>query len=185
MRGKNIFFYLGNILIVCSLVGFTYILYPLVTMYLNPPKIEKIEQKKGFFVTIPKISAQSQVISNVDPWNEAVYNEVLKKGVAHAKGTALPGQNGTIFLFAHSSAPPWELTHSNTIFLRLNELEQNDEIVIDYNGEKITFVVSDKKEVWPNEVTFLEDTKTDQLILQTCTPIGTSLKRLLVFAKVK
>jgi LPXTG-site transpeptidase (sortase) family protein len=40
-----------------------------------------------------------------------------------------------------------------------------------------------KKTVWPNEVKYLKEDQGDILILQTCTPIGTALQRLLVFAK--
>ena len=138
---------------------------------------------KGMFITIPKIHAQAQVTENVDPFNEKEYNEVLKKNIAHAKGTALPGEEGTIFLFAHSSGTPWEITRFNTIFLRLGELQKGDSIVLVRNGKKFAYTVSNKKEVWPSEVSYLLDTKQTQLILQTCTPIGTSLKRLLVFAE--
>ena len=84
---------------------------------------------------------------------------------------------------------PWEMTRYNTIFLRLGELSVGDEIVITRNGKELKYTVSDKKEVDPSEVNYLLQTdKTEprlnrgKLILQTCTPIGTALKRLLIFA---
>lgn len=147
-----------------------------------PPTLQKVQTKQGVYVTIPKINAQAPIIENVDPWNESEYNQALKKGVAQAKGTVKPGEKGTIFLFAHSSGLPWELTRYNTIFLRLNELQANDTITITKNEKEYTYKVTDKKEVWPNEVNYLMQTEKDQLILQTCTPVGTSLKRLLIFA---
>ena len=111
-----------------------------------------------------------------------IYNKALQNGVAHAKNTALPGQKGTAFLFAHSSGNPWELTRMNTIFLRLGELQNGDVIEIVSNGKMLKYKVVDKKEVDPTEVDFLLKSEKTQLVLQTCTPIGTSLKRLLVFA---
>jgi LPXTG-site transpeptidase (sortase) family protein len=177
-------FRLGNAMILLSMAGFVFIFYPFIALYLSPaPIITEVQAKQGTFITIPKIHAQSQVIENVDPMNESIYNEALKKGVAHAKGTSLPGQKGTTFLFAHSSGNPWELTRMNTIFLRLGELQTEDTIELVKDGQTFIYKVTDKKEVDPTEVNYLLQTTKDQLILQTCTPIGTSLKRLLIFAK--
>ena len=183
MKSRNkLFYHLGNALMVVSVLVFLFIFYPILWVYLFPPQINDSLPTKGTFITIPKIHAQSPVTENVDPWNESLYREALKKSVAHAKGTSLPGQEGTVFLFAHSSGLPWELTRFNTIFLRLGELQKGDTITILRNGKKFSYTVREKKEVWPTEVNYLLDTKRTQLILQTCTPIGTSLKRLLIFA---
>lgn len=182
---NNIFYYLGNFFIILSFIGFAYTFFPLINIYFFPPQIKSVLPSKGTFITIPKIHAQAPISENVDPWNEKEYMDTLKKSIAHAKGTSLPGQPGTIFLFAHSSGPPWELTRFNTVFLRLGELQNGDSIIIERNGVTYRYIVRDKKEVWPNEVNYLLDTKRTQLILQTCTPIGTSIKRLLVFADLE
>ncbi len=183
MKNKQKFIHhLGNTFIILSLVGFFYVFSPILLAYLVPPVVKEITAKTGTFITIPKIHAQAPVIEHVDPWSETTYQAALKKGVAHAKGTSLPGEKGTIFVFAHSTGLPWELTHFNTIFLRLGELEIGDTIEIIKNGKVYYYKVSDKKEVEPSEVNYLLQTKKNQLILQTCTPIGTSLKRLLIFA---
>lgn len=168
-------------MIVVSVVGITFTLFPLFQMYLFPPKIHSLS-KKGYFITIPKIHAEAPIILNVDPWNEAVYKEALKRGVAHAKGTKLPGNTGTIYLFAHSSGMPWEITRYNTIFLRLPELKTNDTILLTVNGKEYKYKVTSKKEIPPTEVSYLVSSTENTLILQTCTPIGTSLNRLLIFA---
>ena len=131
---------------------------------------------------IPKINIASQIISNVDPFNETEYRKSLEKGIAHAKNTSLPGEKSTTFLFAHSSDLPWRITRYNIAFFRLPELKRGDSINIFRNGKTYKYKVSDKKTVWPNEVNYLLDTKKNQLILQTCVPIGTSFQRLLVFA---
>lgn len=176
-------FYVGNIFILTSLLGFFYIGYPIGQLYLFPKNINTtVEAHQAFAISIPKISAAAPVISQVDPFDEIVYKNALKKGVAHAKGTALPGARGTIFLFAHSSAYPWELTRFNTPFLRLAEVTHGDEIHIVYQGIIYKYRVSDKKEVAPDEVSYLLKKQNHSLILQTCTPIGTALRRLLVFA---
>ncbi len=152
-------------------------------MYLFPPQIQSQLPEYGMYITIPKIHAQSPVIPEVDSNNQTVYDEALKHGVAQAKGTALPGEKGRVYLFAHSSGLPWEETHFNTIFLRLGELQNGDTIIVRRNGKDYKYIVYDKKTVDPSQVSYITDSTKTQLILQTCTPIGTSLYRLLIFAK--
>lgn len=186
MAGKNkktLSYHLGNFLIAGALLLLGAIYYPLISAYLNPPKVESLEQKDGFFITIPKISAQAPVLENVDPWNQTIYQKALEQGVAHAKGTKLPEEKGTVFIFAHSSDAPWRLTRFNTVFLRLGELNSGDEILINKDKRVFKYIVKDKKVVNPNQVRFLKETEKDQLILQTCTPIGTAFQRLLIFAE--
>lgn len=139
---------------------------------------------KGFTVNLPSIKAASRIIENVDPWNQAEYKKALEEGVAHAKGSALPGESGTIFLFAHSSGNPLEQTRVNPAFFRLNRMSAGDLIEISFQGQDYRYQVKELKTVLPNEVEYLLDQSKDQLILQTCTPIGTDWNRLLVIAEV-
>ncbi len=182
VRKNKLAYYIGNILILLSLFGFLFMFFPLIFAYFPHASYASGQSTTGSSITIPKINAYAPIIWNVDPFNKLEYDAALKQGVAHAKATASPGQKGTVFLFAHSSSPPWELTRVNPVFLRLGELKIGDTIIIVQNGKEYIYAVTDKKVVWPNEVNYLLDAKKDQLILQTCTPIGTSLKRLLIFA---
>jgi len=166
-----------------SLLQLIFIYYPLINLYLFPNKLTSNTVDKSFYIEIPKINVKTSVIGNVDPFNEKEYRASLEKGIAQAKGTALPGEKGTVFLFAHSSDLPWRITRYNIAFFRLPELERRDPIIIFRNGKEYKYKVTDKKTVWPNEVNYLLDTKKTQLILQTCVPIGTSFQRLLVFAE--
>jgi len=136
----------------------------------------------GDYITIPKIKAQAPLKFNVDPWNQSEYDEVLKTGVAHAKGTYLPGESGRSFLFAHSSGNPIEQTNYNTVFVRLGELNNGDEILVKREDTIYKYKVTGKKVVWPSEIEYLEKNDTPGIIVQTCWPIGTSYKRLLIFA---
>lgn len=180
---RSKFYYLGNFLILFSLVCFTLVYFPIIRLYIYPPQSNFFPRKNGYAINIPKIHASAKVIPNVDPWNEKEYTKALQEGVAQAKGTALPGQQGTIFLFAHSSGPPWQETYYNTLFVRLGDLKNGDKIMLYKGFNKYTYIVFDKKTVWPNQVQYLQNKGKNVLILQTCTPIGTSLQRLLVFAK--
>lgn len=183
---RSFSYYIGNLVIVTSLLGFLFIFYPVILLYVFPPRLEySSHNATSFSLFIPKINASGNIIAHVDPWNEAVYNEALKKGIAHAKGFALPGEKGTVFLFAHSSGVPWEINRYNTVFFRLGELQVDDEVYIRKDGKRYIYSVIEKKEVWPQEISAVTGTKKDQLIIQTCSPVGTSMKRLLVYAQEK
>ena len=176
--------WVGNILIAVSLMGLLFIYYPYIKEFVFPPKFERSQiEKIGFSIQIPTINVFSEVIENVDPYNNKEYLESLKKGIAHAKGTSLPGKKGTIFLFAHSSDVPWRITRYNTAFLKLDFVKNGDEIIVRKNGKVYSYIIYDKKSVWPSEIKYLKEEQGDILILQTCTPVGTSLQRLLIFAK--
>ena len=56
-----------------------------------------IPQDTDFSIVIPKIGANSNIISNVNSANEAEYLSALTKGVAHTLGTTFPGEGGHIF----------------------------------------------------------------------------------------
>ena len=181
LRVNKIKALIGNLLIGLSIAIVLFIYYPIIMVYSLPTQINKVNA--DFSIEIPKIKLVSPVIKNVDAFNEKEYRKALIKGIAQAKGSALPGQKGTIFLFGHSSDYPWNLTRYNTIFLRLGDLEKNDLVILKKDGKEYRYRVFDKKVVWPNEVKYLSQNNKTQLILQTCTPIGTAFQRLLVFAE--
>ncbi|MEK9207351.1 MAG: sortase [Patescibacteria group bacterium] len=180
-QDKSIFYHLGNLFLITAALMAFLVYYPVISIYLFPPKIQPEQNLKGDYITIPKINAQAPIFFNVDPYHENIYQPILKRGVAQAKGTALPGEKGSMFVFAHSSGNPFEITRYNTIFLRLGDLGNNDIVEIKKDGKVYKYKVTDKKIVSPTDVKYLKEKK-DQLIVQTCWPIGTSLKRLLIFA---
>lgn len=175
---------LGNALMAFSFLCLVFIYYPVIKAYVFPSAITQEQLKDTrFSIEISSIKAFASIVPNVDPFNKDEYLESLKKGVAHAKNSSLPEEGGTVFLFAHSSDVPWRMTRENTAFYRLGEINNGDTITIRHNGKTFEYKVYDKKSVWPNDVNYLIKPQGNILILQTCTPVGTSLKRLLVFAK--
>lgn len=178
---KPFSYYAGSLLMVLAISAVIYIYAPIIKLHFFPPQRYIEIPKNQYVLSIPSIKATSPIVPNVDPWNETVYKAELKKGVAHAKGTALPGQKGGTYLFAHSSDYPWNITRYNTAFFNLNKVKVGDTIFIYYGKDVFNYSVKDIKEVWPTEVEHLS-TRNADLIMQTCTPTGTDLKRLLVFA---
>jgi len=182
-KKRALFGIIGNSMMLFSFFALFLLYIPIIKLYTFPSNTNAEIIDSSFSIEIPKIKVTSKIIENVDPFNEEEYKKELIKGIAHAKGTSLPEDRGTIFIFAHSSDSPWNIIRYNAEFFRLGELERGDEIKIRRNGKLYTYKVSDKRIVWPTETKYLTETKPEQLILQTCTPIGTSLMRLLVFAK--
>lgn len=140
----------------------------------------------NFDIIIPKFGANSRVIPNVDASNENEYLAALKTGVAHTLGTSFPGENGHIFLFAHSTDYFWNVGTYNAVFYLLYKLERGDEIDLFYKGQRYVYTVIGKQIVDPSQVEFLtRKSNMEFLTLQTCWPPGTTLQRLLVFATRK
>ena len=140
-----------------------------------------IDQDFGLY--IPKIGANSKVIRNVDPYKESEYDKALISGVAHAKGTALPNQEGNVFLFAHSAVNFYERRKYNVYFYLLDELEKEDEIYVSYQGQIYQYSVLEVKRVNPSEVEYLgKYLPKDTLTLMTCWPAGANIKRTIVTA---
>lgn len=137
-----------------------------------------------FGIIIPKIQANARIIANVNPYDSRAYQVALTKGVAHAKDSALPGQNGNIFLFSHSSVNFYEANRYNSVFYLLTKLEKGDEIILYYHKNKFEYSVTDKKIVEPADVSYLaKGTLGDTVTLMTCWPPGTTFRRLVVLAK--
>jgi sortase A len=147
----------------------------------------------NFGIIIPKLGANARVIANVDPFDSRAYQVALTKGVAHARGTSVPGAMGNIFLFAHSSENFYEALTYNSVFYLLPKLTAGDQIFLYYNGVKFIYIVTDKKFVGPKDVFYLQGESLPRrqaglkatLTLMTCWPPGTNLQRLLVFAEIK
>lgn len=182
-QSKPITYHIGNALMAFSLLLLLFIYYPIIEVYLFPKPLPKNIHQYEFAIEIPKIHVYSPIIPNVDPFNSVQYHEALTHGIALAKNSYMPGQGSTTYLFAHSSDVPWRITRYNTIFYKLGELQHGDTILIVNKSKEFQYRVTDKKTVWPWEISYILDTKKNQLILQTCVPIGTAFQRLLVFAK--
>ena len=136
-------------------------------------------------LNIPLVSPSYQALLDED-WTklEEEIQEALMGGVVHYPGTARPGQAGNFFVTGHSSYYPWAPGKYKTVFARLNQLQPGDEYWVYFGGDRHRYVVRSKKEVSPGDVTVL-DQPLDQRIstLMTCTPVGTTLRRLIISAE--
>lgn len=132
-------------------------------------------------IFIPAINVSAPVGWRVENSASTVANE-LKKGTIHLAGTALPGEVGNVFITGHSSNLPWIKSSYNSIFALLDKLVVGDIVYLKYQSNIYIYKISNTKTVSPNETSVLNSTDQSILTLMTCTPTGTSLKRLIVTA---
>jgi sortase A len=133
-------------------------------------------------ITIPKINVHAPV--NYEPSiQEAAIQTALQTGVVHYGNTAIPGQPGNVAIFGHSSNDWWEPGNFKFVFVLLDKLSPGDKVSLDYGAKRYTYEVTGSKIVEPTAVDVLNPTPTPTLTLITCTPPGTSLRRLVVTAK--
>lgn len=151
----------------------------------TPPQEEEIIPiSEDFGLIIPKIGVNAKVFAHVDSKNPKEYLPILTQGVAHAKKSVLPGEEGNIFIFAHSSDTPFNITQYNAVFYLIGKLKTGDEIIIHYNYMRYLYKVIDKKIIPPEVMSdYLRGFGGNTLTLQTCFPPGTTINRLLVIAK--
>lgn len=107
-------------------------------------------------------------------------DNVLEKGVAHIPNTAFPsgGIGNHSVLSAHTGYP------TQVFFDNLNELVVGDIINIFILDETLTYKVTDKNIVEPNDISLLSVNEfKDLLSLITCYPYGINSHRLIVTAE--
>jgi sortase A len=109
----------------------------------------------------------------------------LANGVGHVPQTSLPWSDSpqrNVFIEGHRIG--WPGTGSHLVFYHLNKLSKGDEVVLkDREGKAYRYRVSEVLKVEPDDVWVMgEVVGRDMVTLQTCTPIPTYEKRLIVRA---
>lgn len=137
-----------------------------------------------FSLFVPKINAKANIIPNVSAGDYNEYTKALEKGVAHAAGTNFPGQGKLVYLFSHSTDTPINFARYNAIFFLLRKLEAGDRVVIFFMDRQYKYIVEEKIVTEAKDTSWLTDkNQGEYLVLQTCDPPGTSLRRLIVIAR--
>ncbi len=111
----------------------------------------------------------------------------MNNGVAHYRingASAYPGEIGNLVITGHSAGDVYSSNPYKYIFSGLERLEDGDLIYVNYNSVRYTYKIFKKEVVEPTNVAALQiETNKPILTLITCTPLGTSRYRLLVFAE--
>jgi len=128
-----------------------------------------------------------KVSPNVESSDENIYNKFLKFGVAHFKGTPVPGDGGNSFIYGHSAVPSFFNNHKElpeTIFSNLEKVDVGDTVIVKRDGNELEYIVRNKKIIEPNDYTVLKSNSEKEIVtLMTCWPLGIPSKRLIVTAE--
>jgi len=127
------------------------------------------------------------LVPNVNSYDENVYNAVLKNGLAHFKGTPLPGDGGNSFIYGHSSVVSFFNINPNNpevIFSKLENAEVGQKVEIVKDGANLVYTIRQKKIVEPDDTSILNAQQDKETVtLMTCWPLGIGTKRLVVIAE--
>ncbi len=146
-----------------------------------PSELPELKNVENNMINISKISVKAPIVWDV---REDNILEELKNGVVHYYGTSHPGEGSNIFISGHSSNYFWISNEYDNIFSLLDKLENGDRIEISYKNKQFFYDVTDKKIVGAKDVGVLYNTPEETLTLMTCWPVGTSLNRLIIQAKL-
>jgi len=155
---------------------------PPLKLEVSPPDDRVIIPRINRNVPIVPVSSENLIKRD---WN-ALENDIqdaLKDGVVHYPGTSQPGDRGNVVLTGHSSYFPWDPGRFKDVFALLHEIVEGDTVIVYHDQYKFTYEVYEKKVVNPDQVEVLTQEGDERLTLITCTPVGTNLRRLIIFAR--
>lgn len=124
-------------------------------------------------------------------WTKDVANfdNDLKNGVVHYPGTAMPGDIGTTYISGHSSGYVWDRSPYKQVFAVLGQVKDGTSFSItvtqrDGKMVKYNYVVERRGEFAANDQAQFVNTADSVVALSTCWPVGTTARRLVLFAKL-
>lgn len=143
-------------------------------------------------VTAPVMEESTLVIPSIDVtapilWNIPIEDTLngLQHGVVHVRESYMPGEVGRTFLVGHSSGYWWLHNPWTKVFALLDQTHDGDLVFLRKNGKTYGYRITHREVISPSDVAVIRDEHLDhnQLALMTCTPVGTSLNRLVLYAE--
>lgn len=153
----------------------------------NAEPTEKAEEPKQVDpapkVIIPVIGVDAPVTFGMTSTVEHDVQLALRNGVVHYADTAQPGEPGNGVYVGHSSGAPWTPGNYKFVFTALENVNLNDIFFINKDGKQYEYKVVSKKVIDPHDTSVLSGTDKPTATLITCTPVGTSLHRMVILGE--
>lgn len=132
-----------------------------------------------YSLSIPKLKIENAEVSTID------YD--LNRHLVHYSGTSIPGEKGTAVIFGHSTLPQWfDPKNYKTIFATVHTLKIGDEIRATVNNTVYQYKVYSMIITTPEDTEIFSQLYDNSYItIVTCTPPGTTWKRLIVRARLE
>ncbi|MEK9207821.1 MAG: sortase, partial [Patescibacteria group bacterium] len=133
----------------------------------------------NYTISIPKLNIQNAVVTNE--------NSDLTKHLVQFNADSVPPKEGNSIIFGHSTLPQlFDPKNYKTIFATVYKLTTGDEIIVESNNIKYNYKVENITVVEPTDTSVLAQNYSDSFItIITCTPPGTTWKRLVVKARLE
>lgn len=145
--------------------------------FVSSSKRETQPNYDSFSLSVPKLKMEKTEVL-VDS------NELLK-GLVHLPGSALPGEKGNVFISGHSALSQL-FSFRSVPFSKLSDLKKGDQIIVETQGSKFLYEVSELRIVDPTVLSVIEPPEPQgrYISLMTCVPPGLNFKRLIVLGKM-
>jgi len=136
-------------------------------------------QMSSYNLSIPTLGIDNADVSTIDN-NVDIH-------LVHFPGTAIPPEKGNAAIFGHSTLPQWfDPKNYKAIFATAHTLKLGDIINITVNNRVYTYKIMNISIIDPDNTSYLsQDTDGSYVSIVTCTPPGTTWKRLIVKAKLE
>ena len=133
----------------------------------------------NYSLSIPTLGIDSAYVSTTD-------NNV-NLHLVHFPGTAIPPNVGNAAIFGHSTLPQWFDPHNpKAIFATAHTLKVGDIINATVSNKLYKYKIINIHIVEADDTSYLaQDTDGSYLTIITCTPPGTTWKRLVIKAKLE
>lgn len=143
-------------------------------------------QEEQTNATITHYSLSIPVLKITDAYVSTVDND-LDHHLIQYGGTAIPPNKGTAVVFGHSTLPQlYKAGNYKTIFAYAHTLKVGDEIILTVAGVTYTYRIFNITIVNPDDTSaFVQNYDDNYLTLVTCTPPGTTWKRLLIKSRLE
>jgi LPXTG-site transpeptidase (sortase) family protein len=184
---------LNNIL---SIVVFVFALYLIVWPFLpklefwwkslthsDPPLVKVIKSNKpneaipdDNTLVIPSIHLQKTIYDGL-PYPS------LAKGVWHSSHSSTPDRGSNTVMAGHRFTYNG-LQRGSSTFYDLDKVKKGDDIVVYWQHKRYNYKVSDTFVVAPSQTSIENPSSQPEITLYTCTPLWTSLNRLVVQARL-
>lgn len=140
----------------------------------NPTPIEE-----GNWIRIPSIGVNVPLAAS-PTLRDADVIDTLEFGAALYPNGIEPGRLGNTFIAAHSTGEPWKGKY-RFAFLRINEIQDGNEIHLDYQGTRYTYRVFKEEIVTPSpDFQVVSDRPVPTVTLMACWPLWTTNQRMLI-----
>lgn len=133
----------------------------------------------NYYLSIPSLGIDNAYVSTTD-------NNV-NLHLIHFPGTAIPPNTGNAAIFGHSTLPQWFDPHNpHAIFATAHTLKVADILKVTISNKVYSYKIINIHIVDAEDTSYLQqDTDGSYLTVITCTPPGTTWKRLVIKSKLE